>query len=157
MTANEVQAIITEADLNGDGKLDYAEFCHMLSSTSEQCVHANSKKVLQARQHHSNKFKSPSTRDVRRKGVERREQRREEIRRHLYSPQSERSVGGERGEGALQEENSKALHSQVEQDPPAEHVVSDPVILLGRSSLQEELVVILQRLLALWHQPISHL
>ena len=45
MTHDEVQAIIDEADKNGDGKLDYAEFCHMLLSTSEQCVQASRQKA----------------------------------------------------------------------------------------------------------------
>lgn len=45
MTHDEVQAIIDEADRNGDGKLDYAEFCHMLLNTSEQCVQASRQKA----------------------------------------------------------------------------------------------------------------
>ena len=45
MTHDEVQAIINEADKNGDGKLDYAEFCHMLLNTSEQCVQASRQKA----------------------------------------------------------------------------------------------------------------
>ena len=45
MTHDEVQAIIDEADKNGDGKLDYAEFCHMLLNTSEQCVQASRQKA----------------------------------------------------------------------------------------------------------------
>ena len=45
MTHDEVQAIIDEADKNGDGKLDYAEFCHMLLTTSEQCVQASKQKA----------------------------------------------------------------------------------------------------------------
>jgi hypothetical protein len=48
MTTNEVQAVIAEADLNGDGKLDYAEFCHMLSNTASQCVQANHRKWSQS-------------------------------------------------------------------------------------------------------------
>ncbi len=45
MSHDEVQAIIDEADKNGDGKLDYAEFCHMLLNTSEQCVQASRQKA----------------------------------------------------------------------------------------------------------------
>lgn len=47
MMTGEVQAIIAEADLNGDGKLDYAEFCQFLSNTSEECIQANHHKVSQ--------------------------------------------------------------------------------------------------------------
>ncbi|XP_068445708.1 EF-hand calcium-binding domain-containing protein 7 [Clinocottus analis] len=37
MTAEEVNAIWSLADINKDGKLDYAEFCRLLVSTVEQC------------------------------------------------------------------------------------------------------------------------
>ena len=50
MTHDEVQAIIEEADENGDGKLDYAEFCHMLINTSEECIKASCIKSSTTRQ-----------------------------------------------------------------------------------------------------------
>ncbi|XP_012733531.2 EF-hand calcium-binding domain-containing protein 7 isoform X2 [Fundulus heteroclitus] len=37
MTAEEVNAVFSLADVNKDGKLDYAEFCRRLASTAEQC------------------------------------------------------------------------------------------------------------------------
>ncbi|GLD49699.1 EF-hand calcium-binding domain-containing protein 7 [Lates japonicus] len=37
MTTEEVNAIFLLADINKDGKLDYAEFCRLLVSTVEQC------------------------------------------------------------------------------------------------------------------------
>ncbi|KAM7013175.1 EF-hand calcium-binding domain-containing protein 7 [Tautogolabrus adspersus] len=37
MTPEEVNAIFSVADINKDGKLDYAEFCRLLVSTVEQC------------------------------------------------------------------------------------------------------------------------
>nr|XP_029133146.1 EF-hand calcium-binding domain-containing protein 7 isoform X1 [Labrus bergylta] len=37
MTPEEVNAIFSLADINKDGKLDYAEFCRLLVSTVEQC------------------------------------------------------------------------------------------------------------------------
>ncbi|XP_014845230.1 PREDICTED: EF-hand calcium-binding domain-containing protein 7 [Poecilia mexicana] len=37
MTAEEVNAVCSLADINKDGKLDYAEFCRRLVSTAEQC------------------------------------------------------------------------------------------------------------------------
>ncbi|XP_029003390.1 EF-hand calcium-binding domain-containing protein 7 [Betta splendens] len=37
MTSEEVNAIFSLADVNNDGKLDYAEFCRLLVSTVEQC------------------------------------------------------------------------------------------------------------------------
>ncbi|XP_051802773.1 EF-hand calcium-binding domain-containing protein 7 isoform X3 [Acanthochromis polyacanthus] len=37
MTTEEVNAIFSLADINKDGKLDYAEFCRLLVSTVEQC------------------------------------------------------------------------------------------------------------------------
>lgn len=54
MTASEVQAIIAEADLNGDGKLDYSEFCLLLSNTSNDCIQANYQKSL--RQLHEHRY-----------------------------------------------------------------------------------------------------
>lgn len=88
---DEVNVIIAEADLNGDGKLDYAEFCHMLLNTSEECLQANRVKASQVmkqkqkRSHHEISFrrKSPS---YKRSSYDRQERRREEIRMHLYSP-----------------------------------------------------------------------
>lgn len=98
MSVDEVEAIIAEADLNGDGKLDYAEFCHMLLNTTEECIQANRQKTL-----HSQKLKKESRGEVKEKGrgakrqssevqrkhsSERRQRRREEIRMHLYSPET---------------------------------------------------------------------
>ena len=103
MTHDEVQAIIDEADKNGDGKLDYAEFCHMLLNTSEQCVQASklkaqtmvhvpprvpSSKVPRERSRES-KHRS-STHRGGRGGYERRERRREEIRSQLYPAEDQR-------------------------------------------------------------------
>ena len=101
MSHDEVQAIIDEADSNGDRKLDYAEFCHMLLNTSEQCIHASKMKAertghtsqsglskSKARsgqvfpQHHRGSKSRSSAR--REDGLDRRERRREEIRSQLY-------------------------------------------------------------------------
>ncbi|XP_065906112.1 EF-hand calcium-binding domain-containing protein 7-like isoform X2 [Dysidea avara] len=45
LTHEEVQAIIDEADYNKDGKLDYAEFCHILLSTATECQSLSNKKA----------------------------------------------------------------------------------------------------------------
>ncbi|XP_028403666.1 EF-hand calcium-binding domain-containing protein 7-like isoform X2 [Dendronephthya gigantea] len=45
MSESEVQEILDEADDNGDGRLDYEEFCDMLMSTAEKCKELNQKKV----------------------------------------------------------------------------------------------------------------
>ncbi len=88
MTVDEVQAIIAEADLNGDGKLDYAEFCHMLLNTSEECTQAfqnNALQVLKAKEKYK-RYGSPKQQIAqRRSSFDRRERRREEIRMQLYS------------------------------------------------------------------------
>ena len=100
MTHDEVQAIIDEADKNGDGKLDYAEFCHMLLTTSEQCVQASTlkaKRLVPSRQYRSQhgleqvkfqryKEKEGKARSLAHQGSghDRRERRREEIRYQLY-------------------------------------------------------------------------
>ena len=101
MSHDEVQAIIDEADKNGDGKLDYAEFCHMLLTTSEQCVQASTLKAKrmvpssQSRSHpgpreqvklQRHKEKEGNARSLahRGSGHDRRERRREEIRYQLY-------------------------------------------------------------------------
>ena len=86
MTINEVQAIIAEADLNGDGKLDYAEFCCMLANTTNQCVQASRQKWSQVLKpgRGSNQW-SPLSGDTRKK---QHEQRRQEIRMYLNSAES---------------------------------------------------------------------
>ncbi|CAG5863426.1 unnamed protein product [Menidia menidia] len=40
MTAEEISAVFSIADINKDGKLDYVEFCRLLVSTVEQCQKA---------------------------------------------------------------------------------------------------------------------
>lgn len=81
MATNEVQAIIAEADLISDGKLDYGKFCCMLTDTSNQCVQANRQKWLQVVKtgHGSNQW-SPLSGDTKKKNHE---QRRQEIRMYL--------------------------------------------------------------------------
>ncbi len=95
MSADEVQAIIAEADQNGDGRLDYAEFCHMLLNTSEECIQAKitQQQKQQGEPNNSNKWRGSKPRrskssqaNQRRADFDRKEKRREEIRMHLYSP-----------------------------------------------------------------------
>ncbi|KAM4548216.1 EF-hand calcium-binding domain-containing protein 7 [Odontesthes bonariensis] len=45
MTTEEVNAVFSLADINKDGKLDYAEFCRLLLSTVEQCQRAALEKL----------------------------------------------------------------------------------------------------------------
>ncbi|XP_054914116.1 EF-hand calcium-binding domain-containing protein 7 [Poeciliopsis prolifica] len=45
MTAEEINALFSLADINKDGKLDYAEFCRRLVSTAEQCQTAAKEKL----------------------------------------------------------------------------------------------------------------
>lgn len=45
MNESEVHEILEEADDNGDGHLDYGEFCEMLVSTAETCKELNQKKM----------------------------------------------------------------------------------------------------------------
>ncbi|XP_061593227.1 EF-hand calcium-binding domain-containing protein 7 [Cololabis saira] len=45
MTAEEVNAIFSLADINKDGKLDYAEFCRLFVNTVEQCLQAALEKL----------------------------------------------------------------------------------------------------------------
>ncbi|CAB4011793.1 EF-hand calcium-binding domain-containing 7-like [Paramuricea clavata] len=45
MSESEVQDILDEADDNGDGRLDYEEFCDLLMSTAERCKELSQKKV----------------------------------------------------------------------------------------------------------------
>ncbi|KAM4738967.1 EF-hand calcium-binding domain-containing protein 7 isoform 2-T2 [Anableps anableps] len=45
MTAEEVNAVFSLADINKDGKLDYSEFCRRLVSTAEQCQTAALEKL----------------------------------------------------------------------------------------------------------------
>ena len=100
MTHDEVQAIIDEADKNGDGKLDYAEFCHMLLNTSEQCLQATKLKAktrTPTRHSSSSKLRSEQVKSKEGKHrssshrggghFARRERRREEIRSQLYPDQ----------------------------------------------------------------------
>lgn len=95
MTISEVQAIIAEADLNGDGKLDYSEFCLILSNTSTECIHANYQKPSQSLESKQQfrEHRSPQSCTTRKK-LDRHDQRREEIRMHLYSSESSSAPNG---------------------------------------------------------------
>ncbi len=109
MTYDEVQAIIDEADSNRDGRLDYAEFCHMLLSTAEDCSKASklkASKILGKRSSasgHRTRQTGLTSKDQRQGGgtqrtevFDRRERRREEFRSQLHSA-SEDQWGGRRG------------------------------------------------------------
>lgn len=48
MTKSEVQAILDDADVNNDGKLDYNEFAALLVSTAEDCKQKSLKKLARA-------------------------------------------------------------------------------------------------------------
>lgn len=48
MTKSEVQAILDDADVNNDGKLDYNEFAALLVTTAEDCKQKSLKKLARA-------------------------------------------------------------------------------------------------------------
>ena len=50
MSHEEVQLIIDEADENGDGRLDYAEFSRMILNLASECVQAIQKRVGEERE-----------------------------------------------------------------------------------------------------------
>ena len=50
MSHEEVQLIIDEADENGDGRLDYAEFSRMILNLAGECVQAIQKRVGEERE-----------------------------------------------------------------------------------------------------------
>lgn len=81
MSHDEVQAIIDEADQNGDGKLDYAEFAHMLLNTSEECVYAAKQKADQASKRGS---------ISRQKGIPNKHKHRRSVRKSSYDRQKQR-------------------------------------------------------------------
>ena len=111
MSASDIQAIVAEADQNGDGKLDYAEFCHMLLNTSEECIQASYRKAMQDRElKRPGKFQSDNI-NPRRMSSERRERHREEIRMHLYSPNND--IVNEHS-GTIMESNDLQLDSNTE-------------------------------------------
>ena len=87
MTHDEVQSIIDEADYNGDGKLDYAEFCHMLLSTSEDCLRASRTRAERILGRGEGETRMAGRRD-------RLERRRGEIRAQLYSSATENAPEG---------------------------------------------------------------
>ena len=101
MSHDEVQAIIDEADQNQDGKLDYAEFCHLLLNTVEECIRASQlrasrlleetekKSVTSLTSQTSLTQRHRSGRPQRKGTFERRERRREEIRMQLYSSEDQ--------------------------------------------------------------------
>ncbi len=89
MSRDEVQAIIDEADENGDGKLDYAEFAHMLLNMSEECVHAAKKKASQTSKAASSLCRKSSSSKKRESFASTRsfdrQKQREDIRMQLFS------------------------------------------------------------------------
>jgi len=95
MSHDEVQAIIDEADQNGDGKLDYTEFCNLLFDTAEECVRTSQLRAsrmlekLERKSLSSQAQRHRSDRPQRRGVFERREKRREEIRMQLYSSEDQ--------------------------------------------------------------------
>ncbi len=129
MSHEEVQAIIDEADQNGDGKLDYAEFAHMLLNTSEECVHAAKQKAGQTSKRASishkkgipNKHKHRGS--VRKSSYDRQKQR-EDIRAQLF-PQG--STNGYHREERLTSQSPVSLTpSTITQavSPPHSHLPS---------------------------------
>ena len=90
MTREEAQDIIDEADRNGDGKLDYAEFCHMIVTVSEDCLKATqirADKVLrQTPDARSSRIGRSSSKASGRsqKVIERSERKRVEFREQLF-------------------------------------------------------------------------
>jgi len=47
MTKAEVKSMMDDADCNGDGKLDYDEFCSMMANTIEECKNVHSKPITE--------------------------------------------------------------------------------------------------------------
>ena len=87
MSVEEVQAVIAEVDKNGDGRLDYAEFCHLLLNTADDCIAAAKQKAVLKDSGGviGDSMRKPQSSRERRENLERRERRREEIRKQLYS------------------------------------------------------------------------
>ena len=129
MSRDEVQAIIDEADENGDGKLDYAEFCHMLLNTSEETIQAAKQKAIgQTRQTgltgsgrqkgSTNKHRSSkSLRDHTRKDSFDRQKQREDIHSKLFPQDSQQRIG----HGYLTKRQSFAVESDKEEQSGTEN------------------------------------
>ena len=98
MSMGEVEAILAEVDRNNDGRLDYAEFCHMLLNTADDCMavarQSFSRRTSASDQCHQT---SPETTRQKRRS-DSRKSRREEIKTKLHTGQdlSSRSSARER-------------------------------------------------------------
>lgn len=124
MSRDEVQAIIDEADENGDGKLDYAEFAHMLLNTSEECVHAAKQKASQSSKATSSLHRKSSTSKKRgsvssRKSFDRQRQR-EDIRMQLFSQGQTNAYLRE--EKSVTESPAPSTARQSVSPPPQSHL-----------------------------------
>lgn len=142
MSVDEVQTIIAEADLNGDGKLDYAEFCHMLLNTSEECTRAHHNKasqVLKAKETHSyqaksRNYQSPSYHiNENRASFDRREKRREEIRMQLYSPTATSTIDKD---SQIQDLDGELVDQNVVQGSPSSQPSPIPIASTATAELK---------------------
>ncbi len=123
MSRDEVQAIIDEADENGDGKLDYAEFAHMLLNTSEECVRAAKQKASQTSKAASSVRRKSSTSkqrgSVSRRSFDRQRQR-EDIRMQLFSQSQANAYLRE--EKSVTESPTPSTARQSISPPPQSHL-----------------------------------
>ena len=154
MSHDEVQAIIDEADQNGDGKLDYAEFSHMLLNTSEECISAAKQKAggASSSSHHkwsSSKHKSSHHGSPQRSSFDRQRQR-EDIRAQLfpqgsslsngYHPQDKRALPPD--PPLLPARVSGSISPQHSQLPSlATPTTQEPILTTRTGNLQDSLLV----------------
>ena len=93
MSLADVEAILAEVDRNGDGRLDYTEFCHIFLNTATECFSAIRQKTVQmaaerdarTSRTHANKSKTMRNGGDRKMSAQRRLSRRKEITKQLYS------------------------------------------------------------------------
>lgn len=135
MSHDEVQAIIDEADQNGDGRLDYAEFCHMLLNTTEECIQAAKQKATSQTSQTSSKTGLTSSRSTRQKGISNkhrsskslrdhsrkgsfdRQKQREDIHSKLFPRDSQQRIG----DGYLTKRQSFTVESDKEEQSGTEN------------------------------------
>ncbi len=107
MSTEEIEAVMAEVDRDGDGRLDYAEFCHLLLNTADDCLRVAKSRITPAHKHTREGLSNHNARGSLTNGERREsfEEQKENIRKQLNSSEYLSSLSQslsrrQRGEGS---------------------------------------------------------